>query len=504
VTVAAPSRRTVLRNGAMAALQVVVLGLSLFVLYRVILRTIGVERLGVWSLVLATTSVGRMAQLGIGHGVVRFVSQELGRGDRRGAAEVIDTAAIATAVLAAAGALALYPLARWYVGFTVPATLAGEALPLVPWALASLAVGLFTAVYESGLDGMHRLDLRTLPAMVTTIVYVAVAIVLTRTHGLWGLAVAQLAQASLSLVATRALLGASMPELGVVPSRFSRARLRELLSFGAAVQAMNVGVLLFDPLTKALIARAGPLGAVGWYEMASRMVMQLRALAASALEALVPAMSHVAEQSRGAMRAAYVDASRAVLFLVPPATAATVALVPLVAELWIGRPEPEFTAFAWALSLSLLPSLAAVPAYYSNIALGHLRPNAAGVGAILAATLLLGWPLSRALGALGAVLGFSAAFALGHAIMLVGFHRREAVPLRAILPHGTLLLSVASAVAAGIATLLYFRLGAGTGAATRAVAVLAACGALLGPAVWRHPFRRELQGWVLPPGGGGR
>jgi hypothetical protein len=125
----------------------------------------------------------------------------------------------------------------------------------------------------------------------------------------------------------------------------------------------------------------------------------------------------------------------------------------------------------------------------------------AGVVAILGATLLLGGPLSRVLGPLGAVLGFSAAFALGHAIMLVGFHRREAVPVRAIFPDGTLLLSLASAIAAALATLLYFRLGLEVGAATRAVAVVAACAAVLGPAVWLHPFRRELQGWVMPPGG---
>jgi O-antigen/teichoic acid export membrane protein len=501
VTASAPSRRGVLRNGAMAALQVVVLGLSLFVLYRVILRTIGVERLGVWSLVLATTSIGRMAQLGIGHGVVRFVSREAARGDRRGAAEVVDTAAIATAVLAAVGALASYPLARWYVGFTVPSALVAEALPLVPWALGSLALALLTGVYEAGLDGMHRLDLRTLPAMGTTVVYVAVAIALAPSHGLLGLAIAQVVQAGLSLVATRALLVPVMPDLSLLPSRWSRARLRELLGFGTAVQAMNVGVLLLDPLTKALIARAGVVGAVGWYEMASRMVMQLRALASSAVEALVPAMSHLGERDRGAMRAAYVDATRAVLFVVPPATGATVAAVPLVAELWIGHAQPEFTAFAWTLALSLLPSLAGVPAYYSNLALGHLRANAAGVVAILGVTLLLGAPLAGALGPLGAVLGFAAAFALGHAIMLVAFHRRENVPVRAVLPQGTVLLSLASAAAAIVGALLYFRLAAQASAAARAVAVLAASAAVLGPALWLSPFRRELQGWVLPPRG---
>lgn len=495
----APSRRGVLRNGAMAALQVVVVGVSLFVLYRVILGTVGIDRLGIWSLVLATTSIGRMAQLGVGHGVVRFVSREQALANPRGVCEVIDTAAIATMVLAGLGALALYPLARWYVSFTVTPELVAEAMPLLPWALGSLTLALLTGVFESGLDGMHRLDLRTVPAMATTVVYSGVAIALVPTFGLRGLAMAQVAQAALSLVVTRALLGVVVPDLAVLPSHWSRARLRQLLGFGLSVQAMNVGVLLFDPLTKALISRAGVLGTVGWYEMASRMVMQLRALAASAVEALVPAVSHLGEQDRGAMKIAYVDATRAVVFLVPPATAATVTIVPLVAEVWIGHAQPDFHAFAYALTLSMLPTLVAVPAYYSNIALGHLRPNGAGVAVILFGTPLLGAPLSGVLGPLGAVLGFCVSLVLGHAIMLVAFHRREGIPIGAIVPNGTLVLSLASAVAGIAAALLYFRLAAEPSAAQRATAVIAASTAVLVPAIWLNPFRRELQGWVLPP-----
>lgn len=51
----------VLKNAMMAVLQTLVMGAILFFLYRYLLRTIGVEQLGLWSLVLASTSVTPVA-----------------------------------------------------------------------------------------------------------------------------------------------------------------------------------------------------------------------------------------------------------------------------------------------------------------------------------------------------------------------------------------------------------------------------------------------------------
>ena len=61
----------------MSLVQVVLVGISLFILYRFLLRSIGIERMGVWSVVLATTSVANVANLGISASVVRFVAKYL-------------------------------------------------------------------------------------------------------------------------------------------------------------------------------------------------------------------------------------------------------------------------------------------------------------------------------------------------------------------------------------------------------------------------------------------
>ena len=56
-------KRRVLRNAAMATAQSVIVGLALFILFRFLLERIGIEKVGIWSLVLAATNVTRISEL---------------------------------------------------------------------------------------------------------------------------------------------------------------------------------------------------------------------------------------------------------------------------------------------------------------------------------------------------------------------------------------------------------------------------------------------------------
>ena len=56
---------TLRRNAAFSVVEVAVSGLGLFFIYRNVVSELGVAMLGVWSLVLATTAFGRMADVGL-------------------------------------------------------------------------------------------------------------------------------------------------------------------------------------------------------------------------------------------------------------------------------------------------------------------------------------------------------------------------------------------------------------------------------------------------------
>ena len=61
--------------------QVVCVGLVYFLLYKYLLKQIGVEMLGVWSIVVSTSSLANLANFGVADSVLRFVALFVKEGD---------------------------------------------------------------------------------------------------------------------------------------------------------------------------------------------------------------------------------------------------------------------------------------------------------------------------------------------------------------------------------------------------------------------------------------
>jgi O-antigen/teichoic acid export membrane protein len=71
--------RRIFSNAALSVLQTGISAILLFFLYRYLLVRLGPEQLGVWSVVLASTSVARLSDMGFSGAVVRFVARHLSK-----------------------------------------------------------------------------------------------------------------------------------------------------------------------------------------------------------------------------------------------------------------------------------------------------------------------------------------------------------------------------------------------------------------------------------------
>src|ERR1700754_5032433 len=67
-------------NAGSAAIQVIVVGLMYFFLFRYLFKTLGPSQLGVWALVISPSSIANLVNFGITSGLVKFVAdyRELG------------------------------------------------------------------------------------------------------------------------------------------------------------------------------------------------------------------------------------------------------------------------------------------------------------------------------------------------------------------------------------------------------------------------------------------
>lgn len=479
-------------NSALSVAETVVNGLTLFALYAYVNRRLGIGNVGVWAMIVATGSLTRVADMGVGQGLQRKIAVALATEDSRLAVAYVEAAFIAVGALyALLLAVAYYP-AMWALEAALPAAEHPVIGQLLPITFASLWMSQLAWLALFGLCGTHRVYLKCIVSMAGNLVNLTAAILLVPRLGLMGLAAAQISQAVVAALAGMVLLKQVLPGTRWFPSRITLAVLRDLLAYGWKLQVVAVLVLACDPVTKLLLGRFFGTVMVGLYELASRMVQQVRLLIVAPNNALVPTLAALGYQDPARCAAVLRRAQRITNFLGTAVGAALVGLLPIVSEIWIGHFSAVFVAMGALYTLGSFANLYTAPLYYLGIASDRFRWVLTGhiVMVVLNAGLCL-WS-----GIAGSALWLTAAAAAASisasAIWLFGISSQADIPLAELYGNGLPSLAIAAVLAVGSSWFLYARLRAVCGLWLTGVAELAAIGGtfLLGLAI--HPDRRML------------
>ena len=187
--------RQVIKNAGFSVAQVVFTAMILFVLYRYVLKTLGVEKLGIWSVVLATTSASRIGEIGLSGSVVKFVAKYTALADIEAVSRVIQTVTISIACLLGVLLLMIYPLLKWGLEHIMPVQAYREGLSLLPFAMFSLWITAIAGVFMSGLEGCQRYGRRSIIMIGSSAFYLFLVMKMVPVYGLKGMAYGQIIQA---------------------------------------------------------------------------------------------------------------------------------------------------------------------------------------------------------------------------------------------------------------------------------------------------------------------
>ena len=489
--------RQIFLNAATTVAQTLGNACVLFFLYRFLIRSVGLERLGIWSLVLATTSVITLANQGFSTSIVKFVAKYAARENAEDLATLVQTAVISVALGIGAASAGLYPVAREILHAVLPNARLAEAYAILPLAIVSLWLNILEGVLQAGLAGHQLITVCNYLEFAGGVSYLALALALVPAHGLLGLAYAQTIQGVALLLVTWHLLRRRVPRLPLMPQRWSRAMFRELGGYGFHFQLITSTQALREPVTKALITRFGGLAMTGFYDLAARWVFTFRETIVQGNQVLVPTISHLQEKDPKLISVVYRESYRLIFFLAVPVFASAALLSPLVARIWIGHYEPAFVEFAAMLAAGWLVNVLANPAYVADLGTGALKW--VSIGCLVAAALnaALGFGAGARFGGVGVVAATAFSQATGYGIVLATYHLQNRVSFRQLLPRESRPVVVASL--AGAAALLPLFCAAYTnprfsaGAAKGALAILMTTIIVL---MWRHPMRKQLFRWL--------
>ncbi|MCL0076733.1 oligosaccharide flippase family protein [Dehalococcoidia bacterium] len=487
-------KRQILINAIMSVVQVVIVGIVLFVLYRFLLNTIGIEQLGVWSVVLATTSVANIANLGLSASVVKFVAKYLARGEGQTVANVIQTSAISIGVLIGLVLLIAYPFATWLLGLIIPVENLKDALSILPYALASLWLMVIASVFQAGLDGYQRIDLRSMLFMAGAILHLILSILLVPVHGLMGLAYAQVAKSFVMLLGSWVLLKRCLPLLPIIRFRWNRKLFKEMLGYGLHFQAISISQVLYDPITKALLTNFGGLAMTGFYEMASRMILQLRALIVSGNQVLVPVVADLQERNPDLIRNVYRQNYGFMLYLALPLYAIIIAFTPLISEMWIGYYESIFITFSILLAVGWFINTLSAPAYFSYLGIGKLKWNTLGHIAMALINVALGFIGGYIWGGLGVVIAWVLSLIVGSFIIVIPYHLTYKISLRNFLLRDNKGIAISCLVAIFLALLIYYQFNHVLATVITIGITISAFLIIIFLPLWLHPTRKYLMG----------
>jgi len=478
------------RNTFANILQTIVGAGLLFALYRYINISLGVEQLGVWSVVLATASASRLADLGLGAGVTRFVARDRARGELERAGQVIDTATLTLMVSVGTVLPLLYPLLVKLLLHLFETTHLVQALAILPYALISLWLTIVAAVFQGGLDGCQRMELRAGLVIAGQALLLALAFWLVPRYGLEGLAWAQIGQGLFLVVTGRSMLQRTLPRLHYLPKYWRRHVLREMLGYGINVQVANIFSLLLDPVANALMARFGGPAAAGYFTMANQVVLKARSVLVFANQAVVP---HVASQSGDEpkqLNQFYRENMGALAFIVLPSFTLLFSWAGGFSWVLTGTYTPEFVFLLGLLALAWGINVLSSPAYFSNMGTGKVGWNTLAHTIMGVLNAVLGWVLGNIYGTNGVAVAYALALIIASGVLIAVFHRKNSPGW----PEG-IAREYLGLIAICVGIVVFYRiepLQPSTAGAIAILAGLALSPILLGLAMWFHPMRRRL------------
>lgn len=261
-----------------------------YVVYTLINHESGKQMLGVWSLVIAATSIGQISNFGFGNSLVRYLPELFLEKDQAGVQRMIGTVNISCFLLVLPVLVLLYFPAVYYGKLLLTPDQFAVFQPLIIFSLAALFLNSLFLVYSFTFDALQKHYLRCKIQMTGWLLFLIISYFLLPRLGLKGVATAMVMQqifqfvAIMHLTSRMNILNKPYP---LVPDKTS---LKKIYSFGIHSQSINILVIFFDPLIKFFITSNLGLSATGTYEIANKISIQFRNLLVSANQVIIPKM----------------------------------------------------------------------------------------------------------------------------------------------------------------------------------------------------------------------
>ncbi|MGC8491056.1 MAG: lipopolysaccharide biosynthesis protein [Syntrophobacteraceae bacterium] len=447
---------------------------------------------GIWSLVIATTAIITLGNLGMTGSLVKYVAKYDALNDMQAMCLSVQTAVISGGVSSLLVMIIAYPVAKEYLNIVMKPELYAQSLQILPYALIGYWIALLTSIYQSVLYGCQLIIYQNIILVGDAIGYLICSYIIVPIYGLVGLVCCRVFVNCVTLSATLLFIRKRIPFLPILPRTWDRGAFKEMIRYALNFQAIIILGVFYDPVTKGLLSRFGSVSMVGYFEMANKVVQQVRSLFVNAYQVLVPAFANLKETEPGAIPSAYLNSYRLLFYMSLPVYSLCAIAMPLASFAWIGGYEPLFVWPAVILMGGWFFNTLGIPAYYACLGSGEMQWNVISYFVMSSANLLLGLLFAKIRGGSGVVTAWALSLFLGGMIQNISYKLKNHIALKELFPSSSRPLALCSLLGVVIGCAVCHE--ASAFCREPAANCLMICSFILTIIIplWAHPSRKEF------------
>ncbi|MEA5461287.1 oligosaccharide flippase family protein [Arcicella sp. LKC2W] len=366
------------KNMLFAIIQFLVFLLGNFFLYRYINLKLGVEQLGVWSIVTSVSSLISAGLINFNASIVPLIADAKTKKDNVTFDNLIFTGFSMSFIVSLPMIILIYFILKYgLIYFVNEDNLYQESIVLMPFILLSIWISNISSIIIGFIEGLNYTFVRSIILIIGFLVFVIFNFFLLPKYGIVGAAYAQIIQFLLICFLGLLFLFKKINLYSIlISNKVCLTTIKKILLPSMNYQMSSLVMLFFDPVTKLALSKFGGISTVGYYEMANKLAMQLRNPFLSILQVTIPifasfnAKLFIAEQVK-----LYKILFRFSFLGYSFAAMALITLLPSVSKFLIGEVNTEFIFICITLIIGWLFNSCVNPAYYYNIAVQKISLN---------------------------------------------------------------------------------------------------------------------------------
>ncbi len=430
------------RNITAAVIEHGVSVLSLFIVYRIIIKQLGVESLGLWSILLSIFSLTNIGNAGFASSTLKFVAKYKAYDDHRKIVRLIETSLIIvllTTLVMFLIVLVIITLLHKNIFTTQEITI---IVTLLPWIVPSLFVAIVGRVYLSALDGLNLIHYRSYIGIASKLVFICSSIYGIHYYEINGLAFANFLQYLVILVGAIILLKKKYPNMRIFFFRFDRILFFEVFKYGYHFQVGSIFQMLIDPIAKFFLKDFGGLASVGTFEVIYKFFLQVRQLIVVVVSVFVPSIANLKEVAPEKIKELFKNMFGVTCIVSAFLFAFTFVLLPYLLSTVSIDMDNTILLYSVYIYWGLLANLIGVPPYMFNLGTGNIKSNTL-TSSIMAATCgCFTYILGKLWQGDGVVIGWAFSQILANLILVILFFRKEKLEFTTLLQKDSFILII--------------------------------------------------------------